>query len=331
MNLDEAAAFFKENNDFLLTSHVSPDADGLGAEYALLSGLLACGKRARAVNADSYSQKYSFIDEKGIIESLAASNLAGMDISEQTVILIDTNDIQFAGEMADIVIGKAKRILILDHHESGGSPDKLACSLSDMSSTCEMVYGILVRLGVPLSLDIAVALFSGIVFDTGSFAYAKTTAGTFTAALELTKAGVKPSYIHSALYESSAISMLLLRKNVLSTLELFDDQRIAVQVMTKAILEESHATYEESEDLINLPLQSKSIQVSIFLKEETTGSGAIRCSMRSKGKVNVAQIAQTFGGGGHKTAAGFKSTLALDAIKEKMIALCTASLNQTKT
>jgi len=327
MNLDEAAAFFKENDDFILTSHVSPDADGLGAEYALLSGLLACGKRARAVNADSYSQKYTYIDEKGIIENLAASKLADTDISSHTVILIDTNDIQFAGEMADVVLGKAKRIIIFDHHESSNIPGEFSCSLSSMSSTCEMVYGILVRLGVEITLDIAVALFSGIVFDTGSFSYAKTTSGTFNVALELTKAGVKPSYIHAALYESSTISMLMLHKNVLSTLELHDDRRIAVQTMTKAILDESGATYEESEDLINLPLQSKSIQVSIFIKEDANGT--IRCSMRSKGKVNVAQIAQTFGGGGHKTAAGFRSPFPLDAIKEKMITLCATSLNQT--
>ncbi len=327
MNLDEAAAFFKENDDFILTSHVSPDADGLGAQYALLSGLRACGKRARAINADAYSQKYTFIDEKGIIESLAASNLTEIDISMHTVILLDTNDIQFAGEMAETVLGKTKQIIIFDHHESANGSDKFSCSLPDMSSTCEMVYGILVRLGVPLSLDIAVALFSGIVFDTGSFSYAKTSTGTFNVALELTKAGVKPSFIHAALYESSAISMLLLRKNVLSTLELHDGQRIAVQTMTKAILDQSNAVYEESEDLINIPLQSKSIQVSIFLKEDANGT--IRCSMRSKGKVNVAQIAQTFGGGGHKTAAGFRSPFPLATIKEKMINLCTTSLNHS--
>ena len=103
----------------------------------------------------------------------------------------------------------------------------------------------------------------------------------------------------------------------MSTLELHSDNRIAVQVMKASHLDDSGAVYEESEDLINVPLRSESVQVSVFFKENK--NGVLRCSMRSKGTVNVAHIAQGFGGGGHKTASGFKCALPLDQARKSVL------------
>ncbi len=324
MNLEEVASFFTQHDDFILTSHESPDADGLGAQYALLLSLEAMGKRVRAVNADDYSAKYAFIDARERIEALGRTDLLDRDLSACTVVLLDTNDIQYTGEMADIALARAARILVFDHHEAKGVTRDEACSLPDMSSTSEMAYWTIRRMGVAIEPDVATALLAGIVYDTGSFAYAKTSAGTFEAALDLVKLGASPSGVHGALYESSETSALLLRKEVLSTLELHMNNGLAFQTMGKDILERTGANYEEAEDLINVPLQSKTVEVSAFFKENLQGT--LRCSLRSKGAVNVAHIAQSFGGGGHRTAAGFKSPYPLETIKKKVLELLSSAM-----
>lgn len=325
MNIAEAAAYLTSGNDFILCSHESPDADGLGAEYALASALKTLGKRVQVINADKYSDSYAFIDPAGIIKWLNGVNIDDTEIKLSTVVLVDTSDVMFTGEAADRLLAKAREVLIIDHHDSKGEPSATKiCSMPAYSSTCEMVYRILEEIGYQLTADTASALFAGIVYDSGSFAYSKTTAGTFEVALELVKRGANPSKIHGALYESSAISTLLLRKDVLSSLQLYENDRIAIQTLTRSMLMETGCLYQEADGFINIPLQAGVVEVSIFLKENEEGT--LRCSLRSKGTVNVAQIAQSFGGGGHKSAAGFKSPYPLETTRNKVLELVMAEL-----
>jgi bifunctional oligoribonuclease and PAP phosphatase NrnA len=324
MTLKEAASLFKEGNDFIFTSHEAPDADGIGAEYALTVVLRAMGKKARAVNADRTPLKYRFIDERQVLELLEESDLEESDLSASTIVLADTNDIQYTGAMADLALSRAGRILVFDHHEAKGVSKDESCSVSDASSTCEMAYYVIKELGQALTKDVASALLAGIVYDTGSFGYAKTGEATFEAALDLVRHGAVPALIHNKLYESSNTCVLLLRKAVLSTLELHERERVAMQIMSKETLLESGASYEDAEDLINVPLQSKTVEVSVFFKSNS--EGVLRCSLRSKGFVNVAQLAQSFGGGGHKTAAGFKCPYPLDTIRKKVLELIRPTL-----
>jgi phosphoesterase RecJ-like protein len=324
VNIDEAASFFRDHDDYILTSHESPDADGLGAQYALARGLSALGKRCRVINAENYSIRYAFIDQQAIINTLADSSLVDEDLSRTTVVLVDTNDIHFTGTMATLVLDRVGRIFIFDHHESLVPPSVESCSITSASSTCEMAYQVLIKLGALITQDMAMALLAGIVYDTGSFAWAKTSAETFAAALDLTRRGASPVEIHSALYESSSISVLLLRKAVLSTLELHHSDTIAIQTMTKKTLIETGSSYEDGEDLINIPLMGKSVQVSMLFKENP--EGILRCSLRAKGMVNVAHIAQSFGGGGHRLASGFKSPYPLETIKAKVLEILTGAI-----
>lgn len=324
MTIAETAAFLAAEDHYILTSHSMPDADGLGAEYALVRALRTLGKDVRAINADHYTDSYRFIDQTGIIESLGTVELDDAAIRRATVVLMDTNDIQYTGEMADSIITRAAMALIIDHHEVKERIDSRICSAPELSSTCEIAYRILESLGCPIESDMATALFAGIVFDTGSFAYSKTLTGTFQVALALVERGASPSAIHRSLYESSSLSVLLLNKAVLSTLELHADGRIAIQTMTAETLKDTGSSYEDAEGLINVPLQAASIEVSIFFKENEQGT--LRCSLRSKGGVNVAQIAQSFGGGGHKSAAGFKSPFPLALIRSRVLELVSAAL-----
>jgi len=131
------------------------------------------------------------------------------------------------------------------------------------------------------------------------------------------KLGVQPNETYVSVYESNSISSLVLMSRVLSTLELHYDNHVAVQTMTQDLLRDAGATYEESDLLINIPLRSGDIRVSVFFKENL--EGVKRCSLRSKGNIDVATIAQSLGGGGHKTAAGFKCVRPFDVMKVEIL------------
>lgn len=325
MTIEEMAGLLAAGDDFIITSHEFPDADGLGAEYALANALIDLGKRVSIYNAEPYSSAYAFIDKSGIIKTVSEAQLEPELLARSTVILVDTNDIDFTGAVADKIISLASEVLVIDHHESKAPSVAKLCLIPSFSSTCEMVYRVIRHLGCVLRDDSASALFAGIVFDTGSFAYSKTKAGTFEVALELVKAGADPYGVHGALYESSSTGVLLLRKEVLSTLELFADDRVAVQTMTSEVLTRTSSTYQDAEGLINIPLQAASVEVSVFLKENEEGT--LRCSLRSKGRVNVARIAQQFGGGGHRSAAGFKSSNDMTSTKSSVLSLVLEELS----
>ncbi|MBU0929036.1 MAG: bifunctional oligoribonuclease/PAP phosphatase NrnA [Spirochaetes bacterium] len=329
MTISEAASYLARRDDFIVTSHESPDADGLGAEFAIATALASLGKRATVVNAERYSPAYAFIDPTNIILSLKDAALSDEAIGRCTAILVDTNDMMYTGEVADKIIAKARDVIIIDHHEVKSRSAAALCSHPGSSSTCEIAYRIILEMGYDIGRDVASALFAGMVYDTGSFAYSKTSADTFAAALDLVRRGADPTRIHGALYESSAIGVLLLRKAVLSTLELFADNRVAAQTLTQAILEETGSSSQDAEGLINVPLQAARIEASIFFKENEEGT--LRCSLRSKGTINVAQIAQSFGGGGHKSAAGFKSPYPLETIKAKVLERVISALPELRT
>lgn len=324
MTIADTAAFLKARNQFIISSHESPDADGIGAEYALGMALTSLGGQVKIVNADRYSSAYSFIDPAGIIGNLADTPPDDADIARSTAILVDTSDLMYSGDIADRILARARDTIIIDHHQVKGSAFTSICSMPSFSSTCEIVYRILLELGCNISADMATALYAGIVFDTGSFAYSRTTEGTFEAALDLVRKGANPSGIHGLLYESDSVSVLLLRREVLATLELHHDNRIAMQTLTRSMLASTGSSYQEADGFINIPLQAAAVEVSVLFKEND--AGILRCSLRSKGAVDVAQIAQTFGGGGHKTAAGFKSPHPLDMIRIKVLELVVAAL-----
>jgi phosphoesterase RecJ-like protein len=338
MTIGEMASYLREGDRYVIMSHDGPDADGLGAAYALALALTAIGKKAIPVVADRLPVKFRFIDQRGIFRSLKDPTPLPFEAKDSSPIVVDTHDLDYLGTSAETYLAAAGTALIIDHHERPASAtDSIlyealgaeavpALIEENASSTCELVYLVAKELGSPLALDAAEAIFAGIVYDTGSFSYPKTAERTFSCALELIRLGVVPYTIHRRMYESSSSGALLLQKHVISSLELHADGRIAVQTLTRGELAASGASYEDAEDLVNIPLQDDRVEVSVFFKENA--EGRLRCSLRSKGGVNVAHIAQTFGGGGHKTAAGFTCRSGLDAAKADVLESLSAALTQ---
>jgi phosphoesterase RecJ-like protein len=306
--LEKVFEFFEKHESFILTTHENADPDGLGAELVLDRILQKAGKTVHILNEGKMADHFSFMDPERRIGCWEGEKYG--DLPEKSALLIlDTSDEYNIGGMRDL-IRRVRQTFVIDHHE----PNRLS-SLSGLldptaSSTCEIAVEIARAAGVLLDTDSARAAFAGITYDTGSFAYRKTTARTFQAALALTDAGVVPYEVYRELNESSSLGALLLKRQVLSSLEIRGGGRVAVLILRKKDLKATGAKFEDAETFINIPLQAREIAVSVLVKENLEGK--IRCSLRSKGLVNVSKIAQQFGGGGHVSAAGFRSASGID-------------------
>lgn len=320
---EKVSAFIHRHDRFFISAHETPDGDALGSEIALYFALKQMGKHARIVNADPAEEKYHYLDPDDAIETLDEDPGKPFplppDASKWAHFIVDTNDIGNIGHVSTHILPYVAEYYIIDHHEYGDDLIGDNHIEQDASSTCEILYALLADLGIRMNKTIAAALYTGIMYDTGSFIYPKTSAKTFRIAEHLVQCGISPNEMYQHIYESNSVPALKLQSRVLSSLQLYYDQHVAVQEMNKEIIADCGARYEEADSFINIPLKSKDIRVSVFFKENE--SGILRCSLRSKGNINVAAIAQSFGGGGHRTAAGFKCSFSLNTIREKVLAM----------
>ncbi|MDR1617728.1 MAG: bifunctional oligoribonuclease/PAP phosphatase NrnA [Treponema sp.] len=307
--------FIKKYDSILLTTHDGADADGLGAELVFHRIIKETGKEVQILNAAPMAHRFSFMDpdkKVGVWDEKAHDALA----RRSALMILDTSDEYFIGSLRK-ALDRTRENFVLDHHEPNPLSALKGFTDPSASSTCELAVEIAGIGGIPLDRDTAMAAYAGIIYDTGSFAYTKTTARTFRAALSLVEAGVIPYQVWSALNESGTTAALLLRKRIISNMEIRAGGRAAVLIMRKEDLESTGACFEDAESFINVPLKAKETAVSIMIKENSAGE--VRCSLRSKGKINVSMIARLFGGGGHVTAAGFRSSLGIDDTLEQVL------------
>ncbi len=309
--------FLRRTEKFIITAHETPDGDAIGSECAMLRVLRSIGKTAAIFNADPTPRKFRFLDADGSIGVLASAADLPADIAEYALLMLDTSDVHNIGQVATMVLPRVREHYIIDHHEQ--EEDLLAGNFiqKSSSSTAEILYQIFRELGAEIDFETAQALYTAIVYDTGSFIYPKTTALTFDIASDLVSRGVQPNAVYANVYESNSISALVLQAKVLATLELAHGNAVAILTMRADMIRESGGFYEEADQLINIPLKSEEIRVSVFFKENL--EGLLRCSMRSKGAINVAEIAQSFGGGGHRTAAGFKCAESIESTRKTIL------------
>lgn len=323
--LEGARAFIDTFDSFVLTTHTGPDADGIASELVLFRLLTHLGKRPRIINSDGLPARFAFLDPRHLVEKWEFPRHHRLPALGGLVIL-DTSDEFNLGVMAEEALPHAQGVFMLDHHEPSPLTRLTGHIDTEAASTSEIIYELAASYGMPIDAETASTAFTGLVYDTGSFIYPKTSAGTFRTALALVEAGAVPHQVHRNLYENAPLSALLLQVRVLSSLQVLSSGRVAVLTLTRGDLEETGASYEDSENFINIPLQCRDIEVSVFLKENE--EGLLRCSMRSKGSVNVSKVAQAFGGGGHRTAAGFKGRAGLAETKAEVLQRVISALDQ---
>ncbi len=314
INLDK---FLARHKKFIISTHESPDGDGLGAELAFNEILANMGKTTIILNSDPVPEKYLFIDPGKEIRVCAREIDLSDNIGEYAAFVLDTNDFSNIGVLHSLIRDRLKEVFIIDHHEGG--QDKLESNFIkvEASSTCEIIYSLFRYYDMVPSFKAAQALYTGILFDTGSFRYPKTSPETFRAAARLVELGVNPFTVYEKIYESNTLSSFELESMILASMEIhFGGKMIALR-LTPEMLRKSGASFSEGELSINIPLTVDGVIASILVKQDI--EGPIKVSMRTKGDYDVARIAMSNGGGGHKNAAGYKSKLDFEETFRKVI------------
>ncbi|MFC1668854.1 bifunctional oligoribonuclease/PAP phosphatase NrnA [Spirochaetota bacterium] len=301
--------YLNKYDKFIISTHESPDADGLGAEIAFSELLKILGKESIILNSDETPETLDFIDIDNEIKVATNDFKLPEDIEDYAHFVLDTHDFDNVGAPLQHLENRFKDHFVIDHHE-GGEIKNNSLIKSDTSSACEIIFEVYDYFKKTINFKSGQAIYTGMLFDTGSFRYPKTTYKTYEIAAKCVKAGANPFNIFESIYENNSLSSFALRSLIVSTMEVLHGGKMIAMKLNTEMLEKSGALFEEGEPAINLPLTVKGVVASLLVKQNA--GGPVKVSMRTKGDLDVAEIAMKNGGGGHKNAAGFKSKLSFD-------------------
>ena len=302
----KAVDMMNKSKRILITTHTKPDGDALGCIVAMSEVLRSLGKEVKTLILSPAPQWYRFILDEKIpvlgkdiqLKELKAGQYGEFDL----IIILDTNSPGQLPEFSEYLKQVNTPLLVIDHHRTSDGLGVIELVESDAAATGLIILDLFKHADWSITKKIAEALFVAISTDTGWFQFNNTDSRVFTACSELIQLGAKPSAIYHNLYENFSKERFQIRTIMLNTLELHLDKRCAIMHISQQDFEKSGATYADTENLINETRRINSVDTSALFIE--LGDGRMRCSLRSKGAVDVGEIAEKFGGGGHKMAAG---------------------------
>jgi bifunctional oligoribonuclease and PAP phosphatase NrnA len=289
--LKEVLQHIQQRNRFLLTSHARPDGDAIGSALACAQILRSLGKQAEVVMHDPVPRIYQILPfAERVIQSDRVNG------SYEAAILLECDSIQRTR-----LEGLENQFLIsIDHHTSGRPFAHVNWIDPCATATAEMVYRLAREAGVSISPEIATCLYTALMTDTGSFMFKGTTEHTFALARALVLAGADPAQCARNIYFAHSTAKMRLLGAALTNLH--REGPLAWIWVTREQMERSQAKEEDCEGIVNYALSIQDVEVAAFFREMP--DGRYRVSLRSKGKLNVADIAERFGGGGHECASG---------------------------
>lgn len=314
--------------NIVLVTHVHPDGDALGATFGLRDVLENMGKKVLVFLEEPVSSLFTFLPGASRVHTDFADLRRFVEESRADLITValDSGDDNRLGKYKDELLGLSP-FMVIDHHKSHKDYGEYRWVEAGLSSTGEMVYELIQALGAELPHDAAINIYVAICTDTGSFRYESTKPRTLQIASDLVAAGVQPETVASQLYDNFSLQRLKLMELVLGTLQTYVDDQLAFIHVTREMLAHSGAELHEVEGFIDYPRSLKSVKVAAFLKEG--GNGKVSVSLRAKGECDVAEIAKSFDGGGHRNAAGFSfQNLTVEAVRAKVLQALAAQINQ---
>jgi len=307
----------------LITTHKNPDGDAIGSTLGWFNFLKSIGKDVKVVYRDRLPYFFDFLP--GIDEVEVGEEVEGR---YDWVIITDVSEERRTGFLSI----PADRSIVIDHHITAEPFADFSIVEPEISSTCELSYELMVLIDrEKITYEVALPLYTGMFTDTGGFSYNNTSPRTHEVAAELLRKGIDPYTVRFNLFERNRINRFKLLELVLKTLEFALNGKVAHITVYRKFLEETGALLEETEGFINYPRSIAGVEVAVFFKEIEKESWKV--SLRSKGKINVAEIAKKLGGGGHKMAAGYEAEGELEEIKKglfKELELAFESLNFEK-
>lgn len=310
MTLNCIAKELKKHSKILIFSHNRPDGDTLGSAFALKLALESMGKIADVVCPQGVPEKYKVL--KFIGKVLSPGDAVGL---YDCHISVDCASEMMLGDSYGLYVRNQNTINV-DHHVSNERYAKMNY-VEDRASCCEIIYNLISELGVCISVDIAESILLGIITDTGNFMHSNVTENTFSVASKLVAYGADSHKIAYAMFKSQKLERAKLYAHVINNMRLFEDGKIAIISVFKSDFEKFYATQDMTEGFIDFPLSVDGVEVAVSIMESR--ENCYKISLRSKGKINVSEIASSFGGGGHVLASGCVICGFYEDVKEKII------------
>lgn len=292
----------RERDRFLITSHVRGDCDAIGSEIALAHILKSLGKHAVIVNGDAPPEHIEFLDPQGWVKTVGTTAPIEALRGFETLVVVDTSAWVQLGDMAQVVRSFPGVRIVIDHHLSEDDLGALTFKDADAEATGRLILELAEALGVELTPEIAAPLFAAIATDTGWFRFPSVNERTFAAAARLVAAGASPTDAFAQLYERHTYPRLLLRGRMLGHVARECDGRLLWTYVTAKDFDECGAQTTDTEDAINMLLAVAGVEAAaLFVELEPA---VTKVSLRSRRGFDVRAVAEQFGGGGHKAAAG---------------------------
>jgi len=299
----------KQKNSFLIVTHKNPDGDAIGSSLALYNVLRELGKTVYLEIPTKPAYIYDFLEDYSVIE--ITSNSKDVEV----VIALDSAEMHRCGLEREYI--KDKLLINIDHHKTNPAYGDINLIEPDAAAVGCIIYDILTINQLPITRKTAEYLYLSILTDTGSFRYSSTTPKTFRVASELLEKGVEPWYIASNVYEREKPETYKLLALTLNTLELHLEGKLALLYTTQEMFKKTNTTADNTEGFVNFARSIRGVEVGVFLREDEPN--VFKISIRSRGSVDVSEVASRFEGGGHKNAAGGTVRAPLEEAKQKII------------
>ena len=302
----QTAALLREQDRFLILTHIRPDGDTIGSAAGLCAALRQMGKEAYALPNPGVTRHFApYLTPYIAPEEYRPSFILSVDTASTN--LIQKNGLALLGQID----------LAIDHHISYEMYAKEACVDASCAACGELIYRIAVALG-PLTREIALPLYMAIATDTGCFQYSNTTSATHRIAAALMDTGIDYRGVNKIHFRTKSLRRMQLEGKLVETMSFFEDGAIAVSAITLSLLEQLGATEEDAEDLASIPGQIEGVQAAVTIREQR--DGGVKISLRTMTEyVNASAVCALLGGGGHAAAAGCTTSGTVEDAKAAML------------
>lgn len=315
----------QDHQSFVLSCHVRPDADALGSELALAEFLEGLGKRVSIANPSAAPSTLDFLDPEQRAKKLGDGISAQQVLEHDVHIVLDTSAWVQLAEVGRVMRRSNAVKCVIDHHVSSDNLGAIEFKDTTSEATGALVFQLAQACGLQISPTAATNLFCAIATDTGWFRFPSTTSGTMRTIAQLIDFGAKPALLYSELYERRTLARMKLTGRVLGRTLVECDGRLAYTFVSQNDFAETGATPVDTEDLVNECLRiDRTLGAFIAVEQE---SRRIKFSFRGREPLNVAAVAEPFGGGGHKLAAGAVLPGPLDQALQKVRGAMTQAVN----
>jgi bifunctional oligoribonuclease and PAP phosphatase NrnA len=306
--LSQVVELIENKQKFGITTHIKPDGDGVGSSLGLCWLLRSLGKSAEVIVRGDIPLAYRSLPGADEIR-----NIEKIDNDYDAVFVIECSDLQRPG-----IDGLDTQFTVnIDHHATSEHFGTVNWIDSTASAVGEMIYNLVKAIGGRVTREIAECVYMALVTDTGSFHFSNTTDRTLKVASELIKAGARPAAISEVVYNNYPWSRIELMRQVLATVKRDESGKVASMRQTLKMREEAGAVDGDNNGFVNIPLAAREILACVYMRE--VGEGVYRVSLRSKGDINVAKVAERWGGGGHRNAAGLRIEGDWDAKERELV------------